>query len=71
MQLQDSTGKDTYIVFLIHAWSSLDSESVHYFVWWQNVKGVFDTAIKVVLQPPRRKEVASRKKRHSSGCSIV
>ncbi|XP_042068228.1 rac-like GTP-binding protein ARAC7 [Salvia splendens] len=39
----------------------------------QNVKGVFDTAIKVVLQPPRRKEVASpRKKRHSSsGCSIV
>ncbi|KAG6416328.1 hypothetical protein SASPL_123756 [Salvia splendens] len=36
----------------------------------QNVKGVFDTAIKVVLQPPRRKEVASRKKRHSSGCSI-
>lgn len=38
----------------------------------QNVKAVFDTAIKVVLQPPRRKEaVSSRKKRQSSGCSIV
>ncbi|CAL0332513.1 unnamed protein product [Lupinus luteus] len=36
----------------------------------QNVKAVFDTAIKVVLQPPRRKEM-SRKKRHRSGCSIV
>ncbi|KAJ8426503.1 hypothetical protein Cgig2_020473 [Carnegiea gigantea] len=28
----------------------------------QNVKAVFDTAIKVVLQPPRRKEVARKKK---------
>ncbi|XP_057802385.1 rac-like GTP-binding protein ARAC7 isoform X2 [Salvia miltiorrhiza] len=37
----------------------------------QNVKGVFDTAIKVVLQPPRRKEVASQKKRNTTGCSIV
>ncbi|KAM0845964.1 hypothetical protein ACQ4PT_056005 [Festuca glaucescens] len=38
----------------------------------QNVKAVFDTAIKVVLQPPRRREVmAARKKtRRSSGCSI-
>jgi Ras-related C3 botulinum toxin substrate 1 len=42
-------------------------------VWpCQNVKAVFDTAIKVVLQPPRRREVmAARKKtRRSSGCSI-
>uniref|UniRef100_A0A452ZJJ9 Uncharacterized protein n=2 Tax=Triticinae TaxID=1648030 RepID=A0A452ZJJ9_AEGTS len=39
----------------------------------QNVKAVFDTAIKVVLQPPRRREVmAARKKtRRSSGCSII
>ncbi|VAH09254.1 unnamed protein product [Triticum turgidum subsp. durum] len=39
----------------------------------QNVKAVFDTAIKVVLQPPRRREVmAARKKtRRSSGCSIM
>ncbi|KAI7750355.1 hypothetical protein M8C21_015543 [Ambrosia artemisiifolia] len=38
----------------------------------QNVKAVFDTAIKVVLQPPRRKEVM-RQNRHrsSSGCSIM
>ncbi|VAH21130.1 unnamed protein product [Triticum turgidum subsp. durum] len=38
-----------------------------------NVKAVFDTAIKVVLQPPRRREVmAARKKtRRSSGCSIM
>ncbi|OIW08917.1 hypothetical protein TanjilG_05893 [Lupinus angustifolius] len=36
----------------------------------QNVKAVFDTAIKVVLQPPRRKEIA-RKKRQGSGCSFV
>lgn len=39
----------------------------------QNVKAVFDTAIKVVLQPPRRREamVARKKKtRRSSGCSI-
>ncbi|XP_019458061.1 PREDICTED: rac-like GTP-binding protein ARAC7 [Lupinus angustifolius] len=36
----------------------------------QNVKAVFDTAIKVVLQPPRRKEMA-RKKRRRSGCSLV
>ncbi|KAK1563459.1 hypothetical protein Q3G72_027897 [Acer saccharum] len=38
----------------------------------QNVKAVFDTAIKVVLQPPRRKEMVARKKRRrSSGCSLV
>ncbi|KAM0924955.1 hypothetical protein ACQ4PT_004502 [Festuca glaucescens] len=38
----------------------------------QNVKAVFDTAIKVVLQPPRRREVmtARKKTRRSSGCSI-
>jgi len=33
---------------------------------------VFDTAIKVVLQPPRRKEVPRRRKNHRrSGCSIA
>ncbi|CAH9109611.1 unnamed protein product [Cuscuta europaea] len=37
----------------------------------QNVKAVFDTAVKVVLQPPRRKEVASKKKRKNSSFSIV
>ncbi|KAL4334779.1 hypothetical protein GQ457_07G040330 [Hibiscus cannabinus] len=37
----------------------------------QNVKAVFDTAIKVVLQPPRRKEVERKKRRPSSGCSIA
>ncbi|KAK1265596.1 Rac-like GTP-binding protein 2 [Acorus gramineus] len=37
----------------------------------QNVKAVFDTAIKVVLQPPRRKEIAKRKTRRSSGCPIM
>ncbi|TXG61409.1 hypothetical protein EZV62_012772 [Acer yangbiense] len=38
----------------------------------QNVKAVFDTAIKVVLQPPRRKEMVARKKRRrSSGCSLA
>ncbi|XP_010313730.1 rac-like GTP-binding protein ARAC7 isoform X1 [Solanum lycopersicum] len=37
----------------------------------QNVKAVFDTAIKVVLQPPRRMEVTSKKRHRSTGCSIV
>ncbi|XP_015059220.1 rac-like GTP-binding protein ARAC7 isoform X1 [Solanum pennellii] len=37
----------------------------------QNVKAVFDTAIKVVLQPPRRMEVSSKKRHRSTGCSIV
>uniref|UniRef100_A0A0A9DL56 Rop6 n=1 Tax=Arundo donax TaxID=35708 RepID=A0A0A9DL56_ARUDO len=39
----------------------------------QNVKSVFDTAIKVVLQPPRRREAvtARKKNRRSSGCSIM
>ncbi|CAA6675599.1 unnamed protein product [Spirodela intermedia] len=36
----------------------------------QNVKAVFDTAIKIVLQPPRRKEMAKRRARTSSGCSL-
>ncbi|CAK9326650.1 unnamed protein product [Citrullus colocynthis] len=34
----------------------------------QNVKAVFDTAIKVVLQPPRRREVTRKKRRQGSGC---
>ncbi|KAI3682133.1 hypothetical protein L2E82_50165 [Cichorium intybus] len=37
----------------------------------QNVKAVFDTAIKVVLQSPRRKEVVRQKRRRTSGCSIM
>ncbi|QCD86951.1 Ras-related C3 botulinum toxin substrate 1 [Vigna unguiculata] len=37
----------------------------------QNVKAVFDTAIKVVLQPPRRKEMARKKRHRRSGCSFV
>ncbi|KAJ8527952.1 hypothetical protein K7X08_015403 [Anisodus acutangulus] len=37
----------------------------------QNVKAVFDTAIKAVPQPPRRMEVASKKRHRSTGCSIV
>ncbi|XP_010548703.1 PREDICTED: rac-like GTP-binding protein ARAC7 [Tarenaya hassleriana] len=37
----------------------------------QNVKAVFDTAIKVVLQPPRRKEVTRKTKPRRSGCSFV
>ncbi|XP_004139348.1 rac-like GTP-binding protein ARAC7 isoform X2 [Cucumis sativus] len=36
----------------------------------QNVKAVFDTAIKVVLQPPRRREVTRKKRRRGSGCSF-
>ncbi|KAJ8768668.1 hypothetical protein K2173_023572 [Erythroxylum novogranatense] len=37
----------------------------------QNVKAVFDTAIKVVLQPPRRKEMARKRRRQSSGRAIA
>ncbi|KAK9705962.1 hypothetical protein RND81_07G095500 [Saponaria officinalis] len=37
----------------------------------QNVKAVFDTAIKVVLQPPRRREVPRKKKCRRSNCSFV
>ncbi|KAF9594607.1 hypothetical protein IFM89_034229 [Coptis chinensis] len=38
----------------------------------QNVKAVFDNAIKVVLQPPRRKEIAMKKRhrRSSHSCFI-
>ncbi|KAK4757729.1 hypothetical protein SAY87_019030 [Trapa incisa] len=34
----------------------------------QNVKAVFDTAIKVVLQPTRRKEVGRSRRHRRSGC---
>ncbi|XP_038889515.1 rac-like GTP-binding protein ARAC7 isoform X1 [Benincasa hispida] len=37
----------------------------------QNVKAVFDTAIKVVLQPPRRREVTRKKRHRGSGCSFT
>ncbi|KAF5186398.1 Rac-like gtp-binding protein [Thalictrum thalictroides] len=36
----------------------------------QNVKAVFDTAIKTVLQPPRRKEMTIKKRRRSD-CSVM
>ncbi|KAF4357257.1 hypothetical protein G4B88_012624 [Cannabis sativa] len=36
-----------------------------------NVKAVFDTAIKVVLQPQRRKEMVRKKRHRRSGCSIA
>uniref|UniRef100_A0A7N0UWB6 Uncharacterized protein n=1 Tax=Kalanchoe fedtschenkoi TaxID=63787 RepID=A0A7N0UWB6_KALFE len=36
----------------------------------QNVKAVFDTAIKVVLQPRRSKEI-QRKHKGSTGCSVM
>ncbi|KAF9614367.1 hypothetical protein IFM89_018242 [Coptis chinensis] len=36
----------------------------------QNVKAVFDTAIKAILQPPRRKDMMMKKRRRS-GCSVM
>ncbi|XP_008783259.1 rac-like GTP-binding protein 2 [Phoenix dactylifera] len=36
----------------------------------QNIKAIFDTAIKVVLQPPRRKDMAKKKTRRNSGYSM-
>ncbi|KAG1335071.1 RING-type E3 ubiquitin transferase [Cocos nucifera] len=36
----------------------------------QNIKAIFDTAIKVVLQPPRRKDMMKKKTRRNSGCSM-
>ncbi|KAJ0978180.1 hypothetical protein J5N97_013654 [Dioscorea zingiberensis] len=36
----------------------------------QNIKAVFYTAIKVVLQPPRRKELAKKRCRRS-GCTML
>ncbi|CAI9090517.1 OLC1v1025299C1 [Oldenlandia corymbosa var. corymbosa] len=37
----------------------------------QNVKAVFDTAIKVVFQPPWRKEVARKRRHRTFSCFIV
>ncbi|CAI9103399.1 OLC1v1001868C1 [Oldenlandia corymbosa var. corymbosa] len=37
----------------------------------QNVKSVFDTTIKVVLQPPWRKEVARKRRHRTFGCVFV
>ncbi|KAG6515652.1 hypothetical protein ZIOFF_026081 [Zingiber officinale] len=36
-----------------------------------NIKAVFDTAIKVILQPPRMKETAKKKNKRSSGCLMA
>ncbi|CAN6353326.1 unnamed protein product [Urochloa humidicola] len=36
----------------------------------RNIKAVFDTAIKVVLQPPRRREVTRKKMKSSSNQSV-
>lgn len=41
------------------------------FLFVKNVKAIFDTAIKVVLQPPRRKEMEKKKRRRSSGRAIA
>ncbi|XP_022937886.1 rac-like GTP-binding protein ARAC7 [Cucurbita moschata] len=37
----------------------------------QNVKAVFDTAIKVVLQPPRRSEIMKKKRCRGPSCSFT
>ncbi|KAF7810752.1 Rac-like GTP-binding protein ARAC7 [Senna tora] len=37
----------------------------------ENVKAVFDTAIKVLLHPPRRKEMVRKKRHRSYGCSFL
>ncbi|KAI3939703.1 hypothetical protein MKX01_029865 [Papaver californicum] len=37
----------------------------------QNIKAVFDTAIKAVLQPPKRKEMPKMRRRRSTSRSIV
>ncbi|PKI51308.1 hypothetical protein CRG98_028300 [Punica granatum] len=50
---------------------SLISRASYENVLKKNVKAVFDTAIKVVLQPPRRKEVVRNKRRRRSGCAIA
>ncbi len=42
------------------------------FFWletWQNVKAVFDAAIKVVLQPP--KQIKKKKKKKQKNCAIL
>ncbi len=36
---------------------------------WQNVKAVFDAAIKVVLQPP--KQTKKKKKKKQKNCTIL
>nr|XP_010915861.1 rac-like GTP-binding protein 2 isoform X2 [Elaeis guineensis] len=36
----------------------------------QNIKAIFDTAIKVVLQPPQRKNMMKKKTRRNSGYSM-
>lgn len=38
------------------------------FLWLQNVKAVFDAAIKVVLQPPKQKK---KKRKAHKGCSFL
>jgi len=35
----------------------------------QNIKAVFDAAIKVVLQPPKQKK--KKKRKSQKGCSIL
>lgn len=38
-------------------------------LWMQNVKAVFDAAIKVVLQPPKHKR--KKKRKTQKACSIM
>lgn len=39
-----------------------------FILYWQNVKAVFDAAIKVVLQPPKQKK---KKRKAQKACSIL
>lgn len=41
----------------------------NYLMWIQNVKAVFDAAIKVVLQPPKNKK--KKKRKAQKACSIL
>eukprot|EP00256_Glycine_max_P061460 XP_014630589.1 callose synthase 3-like [Glycine max] len=54
-----------------HIFRSFDRMWSFYILCLQNVKAVFDTAIKVILEPPRRKEMARKKRHRRSGCSFV
>jgi len=53
------------------------SKTANWICWWflyllsvqQNVKAVFDAAIKVVLQPPKNKK--KKKRKSQKGCSIL
>lgn len=68
MQFKDTTG--VHILFvtwhLNHVLALVIDGS--YVMQLQNVKAVFDAAIKVVLQPPKQKK---KKKKSHRACSIL